>query len=103
MWDLRTGSQLVELNSETISVAISPDQCLLAAGQTDGTLLLWNVQSGQFLTPLKVFESGIEDLAFSADGRLLALGSVDGDVVIWGMPNALEQPAGSVPKIRCGQ
>ena len=93
----------MELTTDARSVAISPDQCLLAVGQTNGTLRLWNIQTGQFQEPLKVFETAIEDLTFSPDGRLLAMGGQDGDVVIWGMPNALEQAQGNVPKIRCGQ
>ena len=103
LWNLKSGALWVELNTEASSVAISPDQCLLAIGQNNGTLRFWNIQTGQFLQPLNVFASGIEDLVFSPDGRLLAMGNQDGDVVIWGMPKALEQPAGTVPKIRCGQ
>jgi WD40 repeat protein len=104
LWDLKTGTLLVELSPDTVSVALSPDQCLLAAGQANGTLRLWNVQTRQFSEPsLQVFTSRIEDLAFSPDGRLLALGSWDGDVVIWGMPDGLKQPAGDVPKVKCGQ
>jgi WD40 repeat protein len=102
LWDLKTGALLLELKTDTGSVAISPDQCLLATGQTNGTLRLWNMQTRQFIEPsLKVFASGIEDMAFSPDGRLLALANQDGDVVIWGLPNALAQPPGSAPKVRC--
>lgn len=104
LWDLKTGALLVDLGADTVSVALSPDQCLLAAGQANGTLRLWNVQTRQFIEPaLKVFTSRIEDLTFSPDGRLLALGSWDGDVVLWGVPDVLKQPVGEVPKVKCGQ
>lgn len=103
LWDLKSGALLLELKTDTSSVAISPDQCLLATGQTNGTLRLWNTRTRQFIEPpLKVFASGIEDMVFSPDGRLLALANQDGDVVIWGLPNALAQGAGNIPKVRCG-
>lgn len=104
LWDLTTAALLLELKTETSSVAFSPDQCLLATGQTNGTVRLWNTQTRQFIEPsLKVFASGIEDMAFSPDGHLLALANQDGDVVIWGMPDALAQPAGNIPKVRCAK
>lgn len=102
LWDLKSGTLLLELKTDTSSVAFSPDQCLLATGQTNGTLRLWNTRTRQFIEPvLKVFASGIEDLTFSPDGRLLALANQDGDVVIWGLPGALAQPAGAAPKVAC--
>src|SRR2546421_2241648 len=66
----------------TLALALSPDEHTLASGSEDGSVKLWDVESGALLW------SGWHTkdtwcLAFSPDGSLLASGSQDGSVRLW--------------------
>jgi len=70
------------------SVALSPDGKLLAAGNRDGSILLWDVehrrQSGE---PLRGDSSAsVVSVAFSPDGKTLAAGSADRTIILWDVP-----------------
>ncbi|MCI1278531.1 MAG: WD40 repeat domain-containing protein [Nitrospira sp.] len=74
------------------SMAISPSGELLATGDLDGTLKIWDVQTCELLKILMIKESGdsqlsdgigITSLAFSPDGRWLTGGSRDQAIRIW--------------------
>jgi len=58
------------------AVAASPAEPLIASGDTDGTVLLWDARTGaalrEFASPGGLIgSSGIDSLTFSADGRWL--------------------------------
>src|SRR2546429_246374 len=66
----------------TLALAFSPDEHTLASGSEDGSVKLWDVETGALLW------SGWHTkvtlcLAFSPDGSLLASGSQDGSVRLW--------------------
>jgi WD40 repeat protein len=58
---------------------------MLASGGFDGTIRLWDVESGQELYTLQGHTDLVEPLAFSADGAFLASGSFDTTVIVWGI------------------
>ena len=66
----------------TYALALSPDEHTLASGSDDGSVKLWDVESGALLWSGWRTQS-IMGLAFSPDGRLLASGGVDTTVRIW--------------------
>lgn len=70
-------------------VAFSPDSKLLASGDQDGGVRVWDVGTGQGLFTLSGHTSGIMSLAFSPDG-LLASGSNDGTVKVWSVATGSE-------------
>jgi WD40 repeat protein len=79
LWEVKTGIQRHTLshNSRDESLlAFSRDSQLLAAGSDDGTITLWNVQTGNVARTFKGNEN-VKRVAFSPDGRFLA--SVRGD------------------------
>ncbi|HEX6158710.1 MAG TPA: WD40 repeat domain-containing protein, partial [Thermoanaerobaculia bacterium] len=69
------GVQLAKL----MDVESSPDGRLLAAGDSAGTIGLWNAQSKQFLRSWKTSKAA--DVAFSPDGKRLASANAKNDEV----------------------
>jgi WD40 repeat protein len=65
------------------ALAFNPGASLLVSASEDGTVRIWDVQSGQEILELSQAAS---TLAFSDDGTLLAIGNSDGTVEIWGSP-----------------
>lgn len=65
-------SVFTETFSQILSVAFSPDGTLLATGDMNHDIHLWQVADGKQLLTLRVDEGWIWDVAFSPDGRLLA-------------------------------
>ena len=65
-------------------VAISPDGKTLATGGLDGTIRLWDVDTGKFIKCLLGHNSWVFRLAWSPDGNTLAsAGAYDGSVGLW--------------------
>jgi transcriptional regulator with XRE-family HTH domain len=66
-----------------VTVALSGDGALLAAGTSTGQVWLWRVADRTLLARLEGHTSAAWAVAFSADGQLLASGGVDGTVQLW--------------------
>ncbi len=80
--------------STVFSVAFSPDGTMLAAGEGDGVVQLWNVISRKEIGSLFAENSNeIPSLAFSPDGKFLAGGNEQGMAQLWDV--ATEQRIGS--------
>lgn len=106
IWDLARdvpiGVGLEGHNNEAFSVAFSPTGDIAASSAWDGSIILWNPETGEALSePLtdispdegSSFRSNdIWSIAFSPDGQLLASGRGGGDILIWDV--ATQQPVG---------
>ncbi|HEX6556496.1 MAG TPA: NB-ARC domain-containing protein, partial [Ktedonobacteraceae bacterium] len=66
----------------TYAFALSSDEHTLASGSDDGSVKLWEVESGALLWS-GWHPQGAMRLAFSPDGRLLASGGGDATVRLW--------------------
>jgi WD40 repeat protein len=66
------------------SVAFSPDGKKVASGLYDGTVRLWDVETGQAVrTPLTGHTDWVNSVVFSPDSKKLASGSDDYTVQLW--------------------
>jgi WD40 repeat protein len=75
LWDLATRQTTTVLTGEThvMSVAFSPDGHTLAVADSDGTVSLWTIATGQITTITLTGSAGrVQSVAFSPDGRALA-------------------------------
>ncbi|KAL6810020.1 hypothetical protein J3E69DRAFT_179767 [Trichoderma sp. SZMC 28015] len=74
--------QTLEGHSDLVhSIVFSPDGQRLASGSDDGTIKIWDVNSGSCQT-LECYNS-VLSIAFSPDGQQLASGLSDGVIKVW--------------------
>ena len=66
------------------SVSFSSDGSILVSGGDDGTIKLWDVNTGQLKTTLRL-GSSVHSVSFSPDGSILASGGNDNTVKLWDM------------------
>ena len=64
------------------SVAFSPDGQILAGGDSDGTIHLWNATNGEPIKILEWHDDYVRSLKFSPDGNML-VGTSDSGTRIW--------------------
>jgi len=72
------------------SVAFSPDGSLIASGNWEDGLKIWNAQNGSEIFTLEGHMSGINELYFSPDGAWLVTAHVDEIVRVWDVKKAQE-------------
>ncbi len=85
VWNADTGELLNTFagNNSTIEdLTFSPDGTILASGDTDETIMLWDIKSNISSVIYKGTYSSSFTLTFSPDGELLASGDDDGNVRI---------------------
>jgi WD40 repeat protein len=95
IWDSGSGTLLKTLKATnslvwgegTIwSIAVSPDEKWVAAGDSDGSVRLWTQDNIQ---PAKSFFGHAKDVlsvAFSPDGKTIASGGADHKIQLWATP-----------------
>lgn len=76
-------SRFIQPFGSILTVAFSPDSELLATGDTNGEIHLWQVANGNQLLSFKGHTNSVWSVAFSPDGRWLASASEDRTVRLW--------------------
>lgn len=115
LWNTETGSEILELYDDEHRISkmiFSPDGKILAGGDTDGKIILWDFdlilekhknQKSSLASKLRKitnrktpnFENktfpghsnAVNTLTYSSDGKTLASGSRDGTVIVWDYPS----------------
>jgi WD40 repeat protein len=65
-------------------VAFSPDGQLIASASEEGTVNVWNAETGKLLRSLGKNNTGsLDAIAFSPDGQLIAAAGYDGEIKLW--------------------
>jgi hypothetical protein len=72
-----------EMLDEVWSVALSQDSQLLATGDNDCKIALWNIQTGQQILACNGHANWVRSVAFSQDSQTLVSGSTDRTVKLW--------------------
>nr|WP_169730382.1 pentapeptide repeat-containing protein [Amycolatopsis alba] len=81
---VRTQLRSVTRHSGSVrGVVFSPDGARLAAASSDGTVLIWDVSTGENLHTLTAGDGLLRGVVFSPDGARLAAAGTDGTVLIW--------------------
>jgi WD40 repeat protein len=78
----------------------SPNGNQLAAGCGDGTIAIWNSNTGEEIIVLKGHTSYVRSLSWSPDGQRLVSASEDRTVRIWDPKNGRELLMLPIPDIR---
>jgi platelet-activating factor acetylhydrolase IB subunit alpha len=65
------------------AVAVHPVYSLVASGSEDGTVKIWDYESGQYERTLKGHTQSVSGVAFDSPGKLLASCSLDLSAKIW--------------------
>ena len=65
-------------------VAFSPDGGRVVSGSWDGTVRLWDAETGKPVgEPFRGHKASVQSVAFSPDGRRIVSGSDDNTIRIW--------------------
>jgi len=86
----RDVDKIIKLGSPVRSVAVHPDGAVFASGEMNGTVRVWDANTGQPLRDLLAANSGngegakaVNAVAFSPDKRWVGSASTDGSVRWW--------------------
>ena len=74
---------------EVNCLAFSPDGAVLASGDGNGVIRLWDADTGRPRPPLRQ-ENEVHGLTFSRDGRRLATAGRDNSVRLWDWAEGVE-------------
>jgi WD40 repeat protein len=87
IWDVRTAERVATLAAGSLieDLTFTPDGTSVATGQDDGTVRLWNVETGVQRLALRGGAGRVTSVVISADGAKLASAGTDGVFRVWAL------------------
>jgi WD40 repeat protein/serine/threonine protein kinase len=102
VWDIIDNKVVQAFSGHTgvvISVAVSPDQTLVATGSDDNTVRVWDLASGAQLARFVGHRGKVTQVAFSPDGDWAASASPDKSVRLWKIPQRESEAPAQPPTV----
>ena len=90
IYSTETGQLIHELRKHTdwiYSIEFSPDDVLLATGDRNGGLFVWEAWTGREYLTLKAHSKGVTGVSWRSDSNVLASCSEDGSLRVWEVEN----------------
>ena len=75
-------------NYKVNSAAWSPDGKFIASASSDGTIRLWDPETGEYRATLEGHNGRVNTAAWSPDGKTIASAGCDGTIRIWDVATA---------------
>eukprot|EP00928_Gymnodinium_smaydae_P035081 TRINITY_DN24750_c0_g2_i1.p1 TRINITY_DN24750_c0_g2~~TRINITY_DN24750_c0_g2_i1.p1 ORF type:complete len:978 (-),score=241.30 TRINITY_DN24750_c0_g2_i1:55-2901(-) len=91
VWNIRQGVQVRALRTPKSAERVTRlcvretggEQQVVAVGYADGSVRLWDFETGSLMSTLQGHKSAVSCFAFDSAGHVLASGSSDTDIVLW--------------------
>ena len=89
LWDTRSWSEITTLRHDewVWAVAFSTDGKLLATGDDNGQVNVWNLQNSRTVAQLQADSNTVYAVQFSPNDQILAGAGYEGKVKLWKVPN----------------
>ena len=89
LWDTRNWEEITTLRHDewVWAVAFSADGKLLATGDANGQVNVWNLQSRQLIAQRQADSNAIYAVRFSPNNQILAGAGYQGQIKLWKVPN----------------
>ena len=89
LWEVSNQTEIATLQHDGYvwALAFSSNRQLLAAGDGEGIVKIWDVQKQQAIAQLEGDTTQVYSVAFSPDGRTLASAGYQGQIKLWAVAN----------------
>ena len=89
LWDVNNQTETASFqhNDWVLTITFSPSGQLLAAGDNEGTVKVWDIQKRQAIAQLEGDTTSVYSVQFSPDGQTLAGAGYDGKIKLWNVSN----------------
>ncbi len=89
LWDSGSWSEITTLRHDewVLAVAFSTDGKLLATGDNNGQVNVWNLQNSRTVAHLQADSNAVYAVQFSPNNQILAGAGYEGNVKLWKVPN----------------
>lgn len=81
--DLKEFQNLSGITKFISDLEFSPDGNRFVSSSGNGTIILWNADTGENLLTLPNDKTGINSISFNPDGNKIAAGATDGTIKVW--------------------
>ena len=101
LYDPKTLDRVAHLGefNDISTIAFSPDHTLLALGDLDATIRLWDIATQKQIHAFTGHKVAVSSIDFSRDGAFLASASYDGTVRIWNIEKKRQVAALDIQKL----